>query len=261
MKKNHALLIIDAQNDFCDPFGSLYVEGAEKDMQKLAGFIIKNQSKVDHICLTLDSHPVLHIAHPFFWYNTQGEHPHPFTVITSKDVEQGLWKTNYRPEQSLNYLKQLEAQGQFPHMIWPLHCVTGSWGFAIHNSLMKAIVEWAKLGKFHQIISKGSNPYTEHFGIFASNIPLDEFPDTHINYELIYQLNEYEHIWIAGEAKSHCVATSLNQLLTFQPEMASKIYLLEDCMSDVAGLGQLGEPIYQKAREMGVHFENANAIL
>lgn len=38
MQKIH-LLIIDPQNDFCSPDGSLYVHGAEQDMQRLADFI------------------------------------------------------------------------------------------------------------------------------------------------------------------------------------------------------------------------------
>ncbi len=49
MKKN-ALLIIDPQNDFCNPGdttesnkGSLYVDGAEKDMLRLANWIKQNK--------------------------------------------------------------------------------------------------------------------------------------------------------------------------------------------------------------------------
>ncbi len=52
MRKKNALLIIDAQYDFCHPNGALYVPGAEKDMKKLNGFIGNNSQFIDHICVT-----------------------------------------------------------------------------------------------------------------------------------------------------------------------------------------------------------------
>lgn len=36
MRTKNALLIIDAQNDFCRPGAPLYVQGAEKDNERLA---------------------------------------------------------------------------------------------------------------------------------------------------------------------------------------------------------------------------------
>ena len=38
MRKN-ALLLIDVQNDFCDPNGALFVPGAEEDSKRTAEFI------------------------------------------------------------------------------------------------------------------------------------------------------------------------------------------------------------------------------
>lgn len=35
MKSTHAFLIIDAQYDFCNPEGALFVPGAQEDMQRL----------------------------------------------------------------------------------------------------------------------------------------------------------------------------------------------------------------------------------
>ena len=47
------------------------------------------------ILIELDSHQLLHIANPLFWINDNAGsivNPAPFTVITSKDIEQGTWK-------------------------------------------------------------------------------------------------------------------------------------------------------------------------
>ncbi len=54
-----------------------------------------------------------------------------------------------------------------------------------------------------------------------------------------------------AEAKSHCVATSLKQAMDFAPELAKKITVIEDCMSDVPGLGYLGEPVFCRSKKEG----------
>lgn len=71
MKKIH-LLIIDAQNDFCDKSGALYVSGADDDMKRLADFIDKYRSKISGITVTFDLHKSFHIASPVFWVDKSG---------------------------------------------------------------------------------------------------------------------------------------------------------------------------------------------
>ena len=83
--KTH-LLIIDAQNDFCDKNGALYVNGAEDDMQRLASFIIKHKNEINGITLTFDLHKRFHIASPVFWVDEKGKNPAPFTIISKDDV-------------------------------------------------------------------------------------------------------------------------------------------------------------------------------
>ena len=91
---NTHLLIIDPQYDFCDPAGSLYVKGADKDMERLSSLIMNNADRISQITVTMDTHKNYHIASPVFWQNTDGENPKPFTIITAKDVESGLWKAS-----------------------------------------------------------------------------------------------------------------------------------------------------------------------
>ena len=94
---SNALLIIDPQNDFCNPNGTLFVSGADKDCGRLAEFIDNNSSKISSIHITLDSHPTYHIAHPEFWMDENGNNPKPFTIITHQDYVKGM----YKPRNSL----------------------------------------------------------------------------------------------------------------------------------------------------------------
>lgn len=264
MKKN-ALLIIDPQNSFCNPGdvngkgkGSLYVVGAEKDMERLSGWINQNSNEIDFIAITIDSHQPNDIAHPSFWQDKDGNFPQPFTVITSKDVESGVWTPRFDPKRCLEYLINLENQGEYPHLIWPPHCLIGSEGAAIYQPLMDSIINWTIRGKFYQTVTKGTYPFSEHFGAFQAQIPDPQRPETQLNQNLIRTLETYQNVYLAGEAKSHCVANSLKQVLNEAPMLAAKFIVLEDCMSNVTGFETLAIPIYDKAKQMGVRFAKSS---
>ncbi|MCS6821543.1 MAG: nicotinamidase [Microscillaceae bacterium] len=260
--QKNAFLIIDPQYDFCNPNGALFVPGAEKDMERLAHFISQNIDKIDYICVTLDSHPINDISHPAFWQDKDGNFPPPFTQITSQDITEGKWTPRFEVEKATKYVQELEAQGKFLHFIWPQHCVIGSRGNAIDDTLFEALQKWAKqTGREYRAEIKGTNPLTEHFGIFMAQIPIPECPETQLNTQLIDALKQYENVFVAGEAKSHCVATSIKQAIDFAPELAQKMIIIEDCMTDVPNLGHLGEPIYTEARQKGIRFAKIQEIV
>ena len=266
--KKIALLVIDGHNDFCDPSGSLYVPGAEKDMERLAAFVLKNQSKLDYIGLTQDSHLVIDISHPAFWQDKDGNFPNPFTIISVDDVKEGNWTPRFYPQAATKYLEDLAAQGEFPHCIWPVHCVDGSQGAAIYPVLMDAVQAWsANQCHFHKIVKKGVHPLTEHFGVFQANIPIAGEEGTQLNDRLIKILNEYDVVYFAGEARTHCVATSLKQAMKFDETLAKKFIILEDCMSDVPGevapgttFADLAQPIYDEAKTLGIPFVKSEDV-
>lgn len=257
----NALLIIDAQYDFCHPNGALYVPGADQDMRRLAKFITVNSYQINHIVVTLDTHPVNDISHPAFWADAKGVSPTPFTQITLADVQAGTWKARQFPKEAEKYLTDLEAQGEFPHLIWPEHCLQGSRGAALDEHVMEALKLWARRGKNYQAVTKGTHPLTEHFGIFQAQVPIPGAPETQLNQGLFDTLHHYEQVYLVGEARSHCVATSLKQTLDYAPELAAKMIIVEDCMSDVTGLGHLGQPIYDEARRRGLRFVNSTAVM
>ncbi|MBK8472541.1 MAG: nicotinamidase [Sphingobacteriales bacterium] len=254
MRKKNALLVIDAQYDFCHPQGALYVQGADQDMVRLRDFIVRNHHHIDHICVTLDSHPVNDISHPAFWQDKNGAFPPPFTAISLADINTGTWTPRFSPLEATKYVAALEAQGEFPHFIWPEHCLIGSKGASLNDDLLEALKIWTRPGKWYQAVTKGTYPLTEHFGIFMAQVPVADRPETQLNQSLVRTLETYQNIYLAGEARSHCVATSLKQAMKYAPSLAEKMIVLEDAMSDVTGMGHLGQPIYNEAQQRGIRF-------
>jgi len=253
METDILLLIIDMQNDFCNPHGPLYVNGAEKDAVRLGKFISVNPDKIDHIVLTQDNHNVIDISHPLFWEDKNGNPAPAFTEINSVNIRQGVWRPRFEKEKAIEYIHKLEHQGEFPHVIWPEHCITGSSGAAIVNEIMEPVKEWARKGKFYDLVVKGTNPLTEHFGALMANVPIEGSPETQLNTILVKTLLRFNMILVAGEAKSHCVATTIKQMLNIEG-IARKIVILEDCMSVVTGFENIALSIYEQAKKDGARF-------
>ncbi len=264
--KRTAFLGIDLQVDFCEPTGSLFVPGAEKDVLRISDFIRRNKEKINYIGLTQDTHQIIAIFHPAFWQDPDGNFPPPFTAIFAKDVEDGKWTPRYEPRKALNYLKELESQGEFVNVVWPEHCVIGTTGWTIQKDVIDSVIEWARLGNRFQIVQKGQFPLTEHFGAFRANVTFTDEPSTQLNHKFINVLELYDVIYFAGEAKTHCVANTLKQAFDF-PELTKKLVILEDCMSSVPGgptpnitFDEIAQPIYDKAKSLGIVFAKSTDI-
>ncbi len=261
MSVRTALLAIDAQFDFCNPDGALFVPGADQDILRLVALLDRMGNRVHDIVVTLDTHQVLDISHPGFWRNGKGEMPLPFTAISFEMVKNGVWQPIWEEEWVLSYLETLERQGQFEHFIWPEHCLIGSAGNALEPVLEAALSDRARTtGRNHLTVIKGLNPFTEHFGIFEAQVPMGGDPDTQLNRQLIDYLSEYDRILVAGEARSHCVGTSIRQVLKHAPGLIPNMVLLTDCMSDITGMGHLAAPIYREAEEKGMQFALSTEI-
>ncbi|WP_293122931.1 isochorismatase [Microcoleus sp. bin38.metabat.b11b12b14.051] len=258
-KKQICLLIIDAQNTFCIPEFELFVggrsgSGAVDDNLRLCEFIYRNLNVITTIAPTMDTHTAMQIFHPIFWINDAGEHPVPAaTLITLEDVQQGIWKVNPAvadniakgeylalQRQCLHYVQKLSDNGKFPLTIWPYHSMLGGIGHALVSAVEEAIF-------FHNMVRnsqalfeiKGSNPLTENYSVLQPEVldSPDGFAIDKKNAELIDKLLNFDAVIIAGQAKSHCVAWTIDDLLTEilarDPQLARKVYLLEDCTSPV----------------------------
>ena len=277
------LLIIDPQNDFCDlpadwcPRSpgthqaiapSLPVTGAHADMQRLSSWMAAQGGKLDQITITLDSHQAYDIAHPAFWQQRDGRAVLPFTPITAAQVRAG----DYAPcnaaerERTLQYLDQLETQGSYTLMVWPLHCEIGSWGHGVHAAVLRAYRQWeeSQLRAAHHVF-KGMNPRTEHYSAIRAEVPDPQDPETGLNTALLAQLRRSSTLVIAGEASSHCVRSTTEHIVQHLPHLvpgwqASHIVLLTDGMSPVAGFEAQHQAFLDGMRKTGAQLASMSEI-
>jgi len=255
-------LIIDPQNDFAHPSGQLFVPGAEEDSQRLREVLKRYLPKINKIHLTLDTHHPVHIAHPIFWIDQQGQHPQPFTIITAQAIRQQHWQT-YRPEfqkRAYDYVDALEAHGRYQLTIWPPHCLIGSFGHNIVAPVAEVIREWEHSFAVTDYIFKGANIWTEHYSALQADVPDPEDPATQLNTRLLKALEQADRVICSGQALSHCVANTLRDIVTHIPQV-DKFILLEDTTSAVPGFETIGQAFLEEMRAHGMRIAKSTASL
>ena len=277
-----ALLLVDLQNTFCIPDFELYVggrsgTGAVDDNRRLCAFIYRNLNALTEICPTMDTHQACQVFHSLFLVDSAGRHPAPFSNISAGDIEQGAWRFNPALSSSLgisadegqrylrHYTRELQSRGKYDLTIWPYHAMLGGIGHALVSAIEEAVF-------FHGICRrsqpdfqiKGRNPLTENYSVLRPEITTG--PDGKVidakNHYLIKKLLDFDAVIVAGQAKSHCVAWTIEDLLneiqaTGQP-LADNIYLLEDCTSpvvipDVIDYTEPADRNFQKFADAGMH--------
>ncbi len=252
------LLIIDPQNDFCDlAAAALPVPGATADMQRLSQLIQAQGHLLDAIHVTLDTHQKLDIAHPSWWCNASGEAPPPFTQISIADIENGIWQARHPQQQaySLAYVQALAQSGRYQLMVWPEHCLQGSWGQQVHDGLAKSLADWeSDYGLKVNYIHKGYNPNTEHYSAIQAEVPDPADPASQVDTAWIAMLARADTLLIAGQALSHCVASTIDDLPAQLGESyLQKMWLLNDCSSPVPGFEMIADTFISKMRIRGMH--------
>ncbi len=254
------LMPIDTQITFCVPgWADLFVggrsgTGAVDDNVRLCEFIYKNLHRITRVCPTMDTHLASQIFFKKFWINDRGEHPASYSTITEDDVRIGRWRVNpavvsyvakdatYAEVQryALHYVTQLKASKRYDLSIWPYHGMLGGVGHALAPAIDEAVffLNIARKEYTHHEI-KGGNPLSENYSVFRTEVligPMGE-PVGHRNTAFLKRLLSYDAVLIAGQAKSHCVAWTIDDLLSDiaaqDPDLAKKVYLLEDCTSPV----------------------------
>jgi nicotinamidase-related amidase len=231
------VLIIDPQNDFTEPKGSLFVNGAVEDTQRLTAFIDKNSVKLSDIHVTLDSHHQFQIFHPMYWRGADGKEPSPFTTITVDDILNGVWNTRIPAlrDKALEYVKALKVSGRYTLTIWPVHCLIGSWGTLVQKDLFEALLRWeTKNVGMVDFVTKGSNLFTEHYSAVKAEVPDAGDPGTQLNQQLIDILQDADQVLVGGQALDYCVYNTIKDVTAaFGPANAQKITILEDCTSPI----------------------------
>jgi nicotinamidase-related amidase len=258
LNMNYDLLVIDPQNDFLDvPGAALPVPGANADMQRLADWLLAHLQQVQSITVTLDSHASIGVERTSFWLDAQGQTVAPFTLVTADDVQSGRYAPRHAAQRAevLAYLHALEASGQRQLVVWPVHCVVGTWGHNLHSGLAAAIAAWEMhSGNTCDKVLKGQHPLTEQYSAFRAEVPRADDARTHLNQSLLQRLSAQSGtLLVAGEALSHCVAASVDDLLANLPaQRLQKTVLLTDCMSPVPGFEAAGQAFLQRARDAGL---------
>ena len=149
-----ALIIIDVQNDFC-PGGALAVP----DGDTVIPVINRISSRFDKVVATQDWHPEDHIS--FAVRHMLNE----YEVIKLAEIEQ---------------------------VLWPVHCVPGTWGAEFHKDLDTRPVDL--------ILRKGNNPEIDSYSAFFEN---DRKTVTGLHYYL--QGLKIERLYLCGLATDYCI--------------------------------------------------------
>ncbi len=256
-QRSIALLLVDVQNSFCMPGFELFVAGrtgygAVEDNRRLCAFIYRNLHRLSRIFATMDTHQPYQIFHPCFWTDEDGRTPEPFTRITQEDVARGRWTVHPNAATALgigretlqrharHYTRQLAATGKYDLTIWPYHVLLGSLGHALVPSVQEAVFFHALVRQrqpaFHV---KGDNPLTEHYSVLGPEVTHgpDGRPIASRDETFTETLLTFDAVVIAGQAKSHCLAWTIADLLEDierrDRRLAEKVYVLEDCTSPV----------------------------
>ncbi len=230
---------IDCQVDFCIPGGSLFVPGAVEDTRRSIEWIYGNLDKITGLHFSMDTHRVFQIFHPGWWIDDQGCHPKPMTIIRHDDVKTGKWKPVSHPRECLEYCRKLEQTGKYILTIWPYHTLLGGLGHALVPALMEAAIFHAvsRMTQTH-FETKGTHAMTENYSVLSPEVQeLGGQVVGGFNAPFFKLLMEYDRIYIFGQAKSHCVLSTIRDIQTrvraTDAGLAEKVWILEDAMSSV----------------------------
>ncbi len=303
-KHKIGLLLIDAQRDFCHPEGSLYVAGrsgvgAIEDSKRISEFIYNNLEQITNIIATLDTHYPWQIFFSNFWVKKNtGEAINPHTLIdveeksgrnylVNKDLGGNIlcevephpavsgilnvppsWLIN----QCIHYCSQLAnpAQGRSKYTLylWPLHCLMSSVGHTLVGVIHEAMLFHAFIRSSQsQFEIKGGHPLTENYSIVQPEV-LTRFDGKMLaerNVKFLKHLLEHDIVVIGGQASSHCVASSIDdillEILANDKTLAEKVYILRDCTSAVvvpgADFTDQAEAALARFEAHGMHIVNS----
>ena len=275
------LLAVDVQNTFCIPGFELFVggrsgTGAVDDSRRLCEFVYRNLGTITQVFPSLDTHHAMQVFHAIWLVDEAGNHPEPYTLVSAEDVESGRWRVNeavadalgldrgYAARHLAHYTRALAGGGKYDLTIWPYHAMLGGIGHALVPAVEEALF-FHSIARYSQpeFQVKGDQPLTEHYSMLGPEVT--EGPDGErlggLNTALIEKLLEFDAVVVAGQAKSHCIAWTIDDLLedeTVRLQLAERTYLLEDCTSPVVVPGTVdytdeADAAFERYAEAGMH--------
>jgi nicotinamidase-related amidase len=250
--------------------------GAVDDNRRLCEFVYRNLGAITQIVPSLDTHHAMQVFHAVWLVDKQGNHPAPYTLVSASDVESGRWRANPEVAAALgidasrlqrhlkHYTRRLATGGKYDLTVWPYHAMLGGIGHALASAVEEAFF-------FHGIARrsrpefqvKGDNPLTEHYSMLGPEVT--DGPDGESlgarNTALVEKLLTFDAVVVAGQAKSHCVAWTIDDLLRddeVRDRLAPRTYLLEDCTSPVVVPGAVdytdeADAAFERYAAAGMH--------
>ena len=275
------LLAVDVQNTFCIPDFELFVggrsgTGAVDDSRRLCEFVYRNLGTITQVFPSLDTHHAMQVFHAIWLVDEDGNHPEPYTLVSPEDVESGRWRVNaavadalgfdhgYAARHLTHYTRALAAGGKYNLTIWPYHAMLGGIGHALVPAVEEALF-FHTVARYSQpdFQVKGDNPLTEHYSMLGPEVT--EGPDGErlggLDTGLIEKLLGFDAVVVAGQAKSHCLAWTIDDLLedeSVRDRLAERTYLLEDCTSPVVVPGAVdytdeADAAFERYAAAGMH--------
>ena len=121
---------------------------------------------------------------------------------------------------------------------------------------MEALTEWEKKNeKAVYYVMKGTNSLTEHYSAFRAEVIIKKDPKTSFNMTLFNELMSHDKVFVAGQAKSHCVNFTVRDLVNKMEKERVKqqpvIYLMEGGMSSVPGFEEQGDKFWKELTSWG----------
>jgi nicotinamidase/pyrazinamidase len=250
--------LIDMQIDFIypAPIGRLPVPNAPEDARRTIDWLYRNVHQITQIAASLDTHTPFQIFYPSWWKNANGDHPAPYTIITADDVRKGVWRPLAEPVWSVRYLDELESVGKKQMMIWPFHCMEGTTGRALIPALSEAIMyhSGARLAQ-PTYLTKGTIAHTEFYSVVEPEVKYSKHPEGGLNTRFLDMVAQFDLIYIAGQARSHCVLETMQSVMRHfanSPDVIRKLRFLDDCTSSIPGFEKSTEAQLQKFVAQGM---------
>ncbi|KAI0353064.1 Isochorismatase hydrolase [Trametes cingulata] len=213
-----ALLVVDVQEDFCPPNGSLAVpEG--RDIVPVINELLKLPFTLK--IATKDHHPQNHIS---FASNHPGAAPFASscTVVNPANPAE-------------NYETRL----------WPDHCVIGTPG----NELVPEL----DTGRIDAVVHKGTDPRVEMYSAFRSPLRNPPLATAVSDLEARLRAADVTDVFIVGLAGDYCVKNSARD----SAELGWRTYVVEDAVRSVGGADAWAETVAELA-PLGVRVVKAD---
>jgi len=203
----------------------------------------------------------MHISNGVFWVNVFNESPPVNTIITASEVEEGSWRprdeTKKIQDYCKMYVKELQSSGRFPLRIWPEHCLIGSPGHAVVQSVNEALQEWAQFSlNTVTYVMKGSNALHEMHSLLSAEVPIKSDPTTQIDARIISRLEAADRVIVCGQSLSHAVNFTCRDILQSWTSSPSKLYVLTDGVSFVPEFEKEAESFLEEMRAIGANVQS-----